>query len=61
LKISFNRQQLDNEIKEMKNGMTKSFFFFLSASTWQHKCIKYEGNLYKIFTRRNKKIHFPLY
>jgi len=27
LKISFNRQQLDNQIKDMKKHMTKIFFF----------------------------------
>jgi len=33
LKISFNRQQLDNQIKKMKKHMTKFIFFFTKHVT----------------------------
>jgi len=50
LKFSFNKQQLDNQIKEMKKHMT------FSVSTWQCKCNKYEGRKSLIHLKVNQQV-----
>jgi len=46
LKISFNRQQLDSQIKEMKKHMTKFFFSFYQQARDKVNAISMkEGNL----------------
>jgi len=52
LKVSFNKQQLDNQIKEMKKHMT----IFFPASTWQCKCNKYEGRKSLIHLKVNQQV-----
>jgi len=52
LKISFNRQQLDNQIKEMKKHMT----IYFPANTWQCKCNKYEGGKFLLHLKVNQQV-----